>query len=206
LQIGGITSSIAGSFFPGLPIASTAGFMRRLFFYTTAFFLLCGCNTPDVSPSETLPGDSVQSNSKAERLNNIHLFENGGMKVTKAFLTDESGHLLPGDNLVQAGKPVYLNIIIGSGWMAEGGFVSPGATQTITTGKGEPVLSTPDLFTAVPRVAAAKAGYLRLKAVITQTEKNQQAFLVRFRIWDKTGPGEISGSYRLLVSRNAEDE
>lgn len=170
------------------------------------FAFTAGCNAPDPVAVQTQPAsDTVQSNSKAERLNAISLFEKGGLKVAKAFLADEESHLLPSDNRVIAGQPVYLNLVVAGGWMAEKNVVSPGARQTITTENGEPVLSSPDLFAGTPSVAVSKASYLRLKAVITQVEKKRQAFVVHYRVWDKMGPGEITGSYRLLVERDPED-
>jgi hypothetical protein len=40
---------------------------------------------------------------------------------------------------------------------------------------------------------------LLLPSVISRTRRGIDYFVVQFRVWDRKGPGEISGSYRLNV-------
>ncbi|HET7898473.1 MAG TPA: hypothetical protein VFL47_12395 [Flavisolibacter sp.] len=167
---------------------------------------LAGCHSGTISPDAQQPlGDTLHTNSKAAILNQVVLHETGGLRVAKAFLANDSGHLLPAGNKTQAGQPVFLNIVIAGGWMAENNLVFPGASQIITTETGKPVLSSTDLFASSTGVPETKANYLQLKTVITNTESENQAFVVHFRIWDKKGPGEIKGNYRLQIT-SAEEE
>lgn len=172
-----------------------------LLFYTASLLLFNGCQLPDKNDQKVaLP--AVQTNSRAQILNGITVHETGGLSISRAFLATESGELLNARNLISVGETVYLTLVVAQGWMAENGIISLGASQTITTDKGEPVLSSPDLFAGNAQVEEAKAGQVRLKTVITNSRSDTRTFEVRYRVWDKKGSGEVNGSYQLQIKNS----
>lgn len=173
--------------------------IRLLLFWAIASLYACSNGGHQRNEQQAVPNDSVPTNSKAQIFNNIHLHEAGGLQVAKAFLTLTNGSLLPSGNTVHINEPVFLNLVIKEGWMAENGKVSLGATQNITTEKGEPVLSSPDLFAGQSLIPESDAGILRLQATITKTREGITRFFVRFRVWDKKGNGEVTGRYVLFL-------
>lgn len=176
--------------------------LRNLACLISLLFFLANCGSKNHRPQEpSAASASLRPNSKAQTLNNIRIHESGGLLVTRSFLTDENGNLVKAGNVVAEGEAVFLNLVIKEGWIAEKGKVSIGATQTITTEDGEPVLSSPDLFagTAIPE---DRAGSLQLKTIITKTRPETKDFLVSFRVWDKLGAGELRGQYRLSLEEN----
>lgn len=175
--------------------------IRFLLFFSS---LLAGCNQNSTeAKKDSLPAKTLQTNSKAQILNNIIVHEEGGLQVARAFLSDENGNLIKAGNAVEEGDAIVLNLVIKEGWVAENGMVSIGATQTITADDGEPVLSSPDLFANQQRIPEAKANLLQLKATITKVRPDNQFFVVNYRIWDKIGKGEVSGRYRLTLENKA---
>lgn len=171
-------------------------------FYTFLFLLFIGCQLPD-KKDQKVARPAEQTNSRAQILNRVTVHESGGLKISRAFLTTESGELLNARNRISVGETVYLNLVVAQGWMAENGVVSPGASQTITTGEGEPVLSSPDLFGGNAPIEEAKAGQIRLKTIITNSRPDTRTFVVRYRVWDKKGSGEVTGSYQLHMNNNS---
>jgi len=148
--------------------------------------------------------DDIETNSDAEILNTIIVHESGGLKVSRAFLSFEDGSLVPKTNRTELGKPVYLNLLVKSGWKVDDGTVSIDASETIVSDAGELVLNATNLFKASPAVQEKNARNIYLKASITKTRKEINYFIVNYRVWDKLGPGEIKGSYRLFVNEAAE--
>lgn len=176
--------------------------MRGLLLFSAVSLLLGnGCQLPNKN-DQTVTVPVAQTNSRAQILNGITVHESGGLVISRAFLATESGELLNARNLLSAGETVYLNLIVAQGWMAENGFVSLGASQTITTDKGEPVLSSPDLFAGHAQVEEAKAGQIRLKTVLTNSRSDTRTFVVSYRVWDKNGGGEVSGSFQLHLNNS----
>lgn len=182
--------------------------MKRNVFLLILISLLHACSN---DAQERKPGqESLSSNASpsiktgnktGSILNNIVLEEKGGLKVSSAFLADEAGRLINPQNIIPAGKPVYLTLVIKEGWEVDKNFVSPGAVQTITTHNGEPVLESGDLFAASPRITAEDASRLQLKVLLKTSRPDIRFYVVRFRIWDKKGKGEITGEYRLEVEK-----
>jgi hypothetical protein len=139
-----------------------------------------------------------QAASNANIRNNITL-NASGLKVTEAYLRDEAGGLLSNENKTDIGKPVTLVLKI-EGWKEQAGKVKLGAGETIITNDGKNVLDEPDLFATTDFVSATDAGVITLKAVITNMDKPYPYFTVSFRVWDKLGAGNISGSYKLYMN------
>lgn len=131
--------------------------------------------------------------------NNIQL-QSSGLKVGQAFLLYEDGTLVPADNITNVGRPVKLRLIIDGGWNEQDGNVFIGASEKIETSDGQVVLDEKDLFANTPYVSAEAAKYITLTATISGLDKLYDYFLVSFRVWDKKGKGEATGSYKLYIN------
>ena len=146
----------------------------------------------------------TKTNSDAKILNNIIVHESGGLKVARAFLSFEDGSLVPKTNRTELGKPVYLNLLVKSGWKVDNGMVSIDASEKIVSDAGELVLDATNLFKASRAIQEKNSGNIYLKAVITKTRTEINYFIINYLVWDKLGHGEIKDSYRLFVDEAAE--
>jgi hypothetical protein len=172
------------------------------------FFSLqhCRCRNQDNKTGPTSGNESgslsgaAQKRSDSSFLNGITVTTNGRPVISSAYLTNEAGSLVSPQNLVQPGEAVYLNLVIEKGWVAENGRIAPGASQIITTDKGEKVSETGDLFADTPDLPVAEGKQLQLKTIITKSRPDIRYFIVRFRLWDKKGNGEVQGTYRLSLA------
>lgn len=168
-------------------------------------FLLCSCANNERAPQHSDITDnkmakqaSIQQNGTKIR-NDIQL-QTSGLKVSQAFLLYEDGTLVPPENITNVGKPVKLRLIIDDGWNKEDGNVYIGASEKIETSDGQVLLDEKDLFSDLASVKAEDAKYLSLTANISRIDKLYDYFLVSFRVWDKKGTGEVTGSYRLHIN------
>jgi len=167
---------------------------------TTPFILLLAftffsCEVKVNNPSSK---ESKTEKANAKIRNGIQLKANG-LKVEQAFLSYEDGSLVSNENKIDVNQKVVMRLIM-DGWKEENGKVMIGATEKITTSKGQTILDTEDLFGAYPDGVDAKdAKYITLSAVITRLDELYDHFLVEFRVWDKKGGGEVTGSYKLYL-------
>jgi hypothetical protein len=173
-------------------------------------FLLCifafFCNSCEVKVDTGKKSDEIMSDSKEEKSSSNSKIRNGielnekGLKVDQAFLIFRSdGTLVPADNKVNVGQEVALRLIL-KGWKEENGKVFPGTSEKITTSDGNVLIDERDLFSSYTEGVLPKdAGIITLMAVITKLDKLYDYFLVAFRVWDKKGEGEVSGSYKLYI-------
>lgn len=146
----------------------------------------------------------TETNSDAAILNNIIVHETGGLKVSRAFLSFEDGSLVPKTNRTELGKPVYLNLLVKSGWKVDDGRVSIDASEKIVSDAGEDVLNATNLFKKTPQLRKEDANYIYLEATITKTREDINYFIVNFHVWDKMGEGEIKGNYKLFIDEATE--
>lgn len=140
---------------------------------------------------------SMDLNTDSKIRNGIEL-QAKGLEAEQAFLTFEDGSLVPEGNKTTTNQAVKLHLII-SGWKEENEMVFPGASEKIETNDGGLVLDEPDLFSTYDATGIKRddAKSIYLSATITKMEKLYDYFLVSFRVWDKKGDGEITGSYKL---------
>jgi hypothetical protein len=127
--------------------------------------------------------------------NGIQLKPNG-LYPTQAFLLDEKESLIEDDNLVKPNEYLNLRLVIDSGWIVNNGLVKIGAAEKVETSDGEVLLDEKDLFAAGDEVNASDAKVITLKVIITKVTKLYDYYLVTFRVWDKNGTGEVTGSYK----------
>lgn len=132
--------------------------------------------------------------------NGIQIKASGGFKIKSAKLSfAETGEDVPPDNTAQIGQKVNLLIEIEEGWNVTDGRVHPGASEKIVTNTGNIILKEDDLFASLTDASAEDARYITLNAVITSMTRKISYFIVSFKVWDKDGPGKITGSYRLKI-------
>ncbi len=157
--------------------------------------------TKKESPGKTNSGsDDEEEGSSPQLLHDISLQQKGGVKVFRAFLADEQGNMIR-NNTTMIGEPIFLNINVEKGWEEVEGKTYLGASQKITTDGGLEILDTGDLFASYDETgfSASDARILNLKARITSATGAIDHFVVNFRVWDKKGSGEFSGSYKFKV-------
>lgn len=173
--------------------------MQKVAFVFSVIFLSCN----HAEEKKFFPQTALHTNSNATILHGIVVHQKGGLEISQAFLSHADGTFINNRNNVRLGEVVYLNLVVKGGWMAEGDSVAVGAAQNIVAENGQPVLSSPDLFANAGKIYKAKAAHLLLKTTLTKASSGAQKFLVNYRVWDKMGPGEASGSYWLLLEGNA---
>lgn len=153
----------------------------------------------DKQNSNNSNNEQTTSNGGAQLLNNINLSAKG-VQLNRAFLATENGDLISSANTVPLGEKIVLTIM-SQGWKSEGGKSYIGISQIISTNTGATVLDTGDMFAKYDEtgINAEYTNLLKLKAYITETKPEIEFFKVDFRVWDKKGDGEITGSYRFYV-------
>lgn len=170
--------------------------MTPIFFLSVILFGGCEVTVKQDPPA----GNKAASTETSSKIRNgIELNSKGGMKVSQAFLLFEDGTLVPSTNEAKVNQEVNLRLIIENGFTQSNGMVEIGASEKIETNTGETLLDEKDLFRNLGEIEAARAEALTLKAVITRLDKLYDYFLVSFRVWDKKGNGEVTGSYRLYI-------
>ncbi len=124
-----------------------------------------------------------------------------GFKVSEAALYFDDGSSVPADNKVALNQRINLRLIVESGWSESEGMVFPGGTERIRLSTGAVVLDSEDLFKAYDEtgVSVTDARYITLKAVITEIKNKRHYIIVTFRVWDKKGTAEITGSYKFFI-------
>jgi hypothetical protein len=124
-----------------------------------------------------------------------------GFKVKEASLYFDDESTVPQDNKIEINQRVNMLLVIESGWSELDGKVYPGGSEVIKLNTGREVLRSDDLFKAYDEtgVSPADAKYITLKAIITQLDDKKKYVIVTFRVWDKKGTAEITGSYKLFI-------
>jgi hypothetical protein len=134
-------------------------------------------------------------------------FKNGiklkikGFKVSSAALYFDNESSVPQDNKIDVNQRVNMRLVIEGGWSEIDGKVFPGGSEVIKLNNGYEVLKSDDLFSAYDEtgVSPEDARYITLKAIITQLKDKRKYVIVTFRVWDKKGTAEITGSYKLFI-------
>lgn len=123
-----------------------------------------------------------------------------GVKIKSAYLVDKNEKPLT-ENMVKTGEYIYLILEIDSGWVQENDKTFLGASEKITTAKGNVIVEANDIFKDYDKkgISPVDSKYISLSAVITRTNKAIDDFIVYFRVWDKRGSGEIKGQYEFNI-------
>jgi hypothetical protein len=156
-------------------------------FYLAALFLLCfACN----NKKGEKPVAGIEYQSKV-------------FKVSKAYLSVNGKDPVPPDFRARVGEKVYLQIEVDkSGWTSEEGRIYPGVYQKVESSDKKHVFVQEDLMESHPEGVPADDGWLiTVMAVVNAVDRPYDHFMVHFRVWDKRGKGEITGSYKLFLQK-----
>ncbi len=180
--------------------------------YIRGILLVCGVTllnteylqaqkTPTVKPSSKPVIKIATSHSPQKIYRNGIQLKIKGFKVKNAALYFDDNTKVPEDNLVDVNQRINLLVTIDSGWAQSDGKVYPGASEIIKLNTGYEVLKSEDLFKSYDEagVSPEDAKYITIKAVITQLDDKKKYIMVTFRIWDKKGTSEITGSYNFYI-------
>jgi hypothetical protein len=151
-------------------------------------------STKEISSSEStgaLTGANIQ--------NDIDL-DAKGLKVKEAYLMDDNRNLLT-TNEVREGEKIRCVVVLDTGWTKYEDKSFVGASEKIISGSGSVVLDEADLFKDYTEsgVSATDAKILSVTATITRKEPGIDDYKVQFRMWDKKGDGEVTGSFKFKV-------
>lgn len=142
---------------------------------------------------------SAEKEKSSSKVRNGIKIKESGLNVEQAYLTYEDGSVVSNENKIDVNQKVIMKLTV-NGWKEENGKVVLGASEKLSTSEGQVFLDAPDLFEAYSEGVDAKdAKYVTLSARITQMDKLYDYFLVEFRVWDKRGNGEVTGSYKLYL-------
>lgn len=124
-----------------------------------------------------------------------------GFLVTDAYLVLDDESILPEGNKVELNQNVNMLLIIDGGWTEKEGRVFPGSKQIVKLSNGVEVSNSGELFEAFDQtgVASADARYITLNAGVPDLKDKKNYAIVNFKVWDKLGSAEISGSYKLYI-------
>ena len=127
--------------------------------------------------------------------------KNKGFKLSEAYLVFDDETLVPEGNKVELNQNVNMLLIIDGGWTETEGRVYPGSKQVIKLSDGSEILNSEELFAAFDEtgVSPGDARYITLNAVVTDLNDKKNYVIVNFRVWDKKGTAEITGSYKLFL-------
>jgi hypothetical protein len=137
--------------------------------------------------------------SNTQLLNDISLSTQGGVEVSRAFLSYANGNLVPPSNTTSLGRPVFLNLNIAKGWQETDGKVSIGASEKISTDNGTVILEEADLFKDYTSFNADDAKFIQMKALVNSMYGPIEYFVVDYRVWDKNGDGSVKGHYKFYI-------
>lgn len=135
--------------------------------------------------------------------NGIKITGSNGIKIKTAALRFDDRSEVPSNNTVSLNQRITVFIEIEKGgWKEVDGKVKIGASQKVTTNTGNVILNEKDLFASLEDgVSPDDAVYISLKTSITATKPEIEYFTVSFKVWDKSGTGEINGSYRFKIKK-----
>jgi len=143
---------------------------------------------------------AIAFSQKPEISNGIQLKTTANIKVIKAYLYYDDLSPVPDSNTAKLNENLNLLIKLQPGaWVVKNKFVKLGASEKITTNTGALVSEEKDLFASLKQINPEDARFINLKASMESMTGPVEYLVVRFRVWDKQGKGEISGSFRMHV-------
>jgi hypothetical protein len=147
-----------------------------------------------ITPYET------KSSLKGAVIKNNIWIEAYGIKVKAAYLMTPDAQYKP-TNTAKLNEKVIVTIELDTGWTKIAGKSYLGAYEQIIDAAGTVILDTEDLFADYDKegLGADIAKNINLSAIIDSIQPDLNEFTVRFKIWDKKGPGVIIGSFKLII-------
>jgi hypothetical protein len=170
---------------------------------TVLFVLLMACGNK--GKSQVVKGNSERSNDnisplKGAMIKNDIDIEASNVKVKAAYLmTEDAQYKLK--NTAKLNERVILTIELDTGWTKHNGITFLGASEQIFDKDGTVVLDAQDLFSNLNEkgLESKVAHNINLSAFIESIEPGYEEFIVKFRIWDKKGNGEVKGRYKFKI-------
>jgi len=108
--------------------------------------------------------------------------------------------LVPDSNTAKLNENLNLLIKLQPGaWVVKNKSVRLGAYEKITTNTGAVVSEEKDLFANLKQINPEDARFINLKASMESMTGPVEYLLVSFRVWDKQGKGEITGSFKMRI-------
>lgn len=168
-------------------------------------FLLSGCEfNCSVGGNKTVKTKPVTSSDQtplngAVIKNDIDI-EATGVKLNAAYLMDARKRPLT-ENITSVGEKIYLYLETDTGWVKQNGKSYLGAAERLATANGNVIVDAPDIFRDYDEsgLPARESEVVTLSAVLTRADPSVDHYVVRFRVWDKKGSGEIKGSYTFKI-------
>lgn len=137
---------------------------------------------------------------KPEISNGIILKTSPTVKVIKAYLYYDDLRPVPDSNTAKLNENLNLLIKLQPGaWVVKDGFVKLGASEKITTNTGALVSEEKDLFAGLKKINPEDARFINLKASMESMTGPVEYLLVSFKVWDKQGTAQISGSFKMRL-------
>jgi hypothetical protein len=123
-----------------------------------------------------------------------------GVKLKGAYLLDASYRPLI-ENKAALGEKIYVVVEMDTGWIKENGRSFIGAGERISTKEGGVLVDAEDIFKdqGITGMSAEDSKLISLSAVITDAKPGVSDFVVKFRVWDKKGKGEVKGKYNFSL-------
>ena len=159
------------------------------------------CSMGDKSSVKTKPvTTNDHSGLTGATIRNDIDVEASGVKISEVYLMDADNKFLD-ENITKLGEKIYLVIKADTGWVKENGKSFLGASERISTSQGKVVVDAPDIFKEYETegLPADKANLVDLSARITEADPGVENFVVKFRVWDKKGNGEVKGQYKFSI-------
>lgn len=158
-----------------------------------------GDNKPAVKTKPVSSEDNTTLNGAIIK-NDIDL-EVTGVKLKEAYLVDANYNLLK-ENEAAIGEKIYVVITLDTGWVKENGKSFVGAGERISTKAGRVLVDADDIFKeqGLTGIDVEDSKVISLSALITDANPGDD-FVVKFRVWDKKGTGEVRGKYNFSLKK-----
>lgn len=181
---------------------------RTLALFLLLSFMLTSCefkcsvgNTDEENQQKGKPDDkNVVIKNGTALFNGIQLDTKGSIKVQRVYLVNSENKRIDENNFVSPNETVKMVLMIDSGWTEEAGQCYLGASQKVVTDAGVEILNEPDLFASsgVEGISPKDATVITMSVILKiPANAPPNGFNVTFRVWDKKGPAEITGRYKL---------
>lgn len=161
------------------------------------------CWVGDNGKTETKEVSSSESNGplKGAIIKNDIVLDAKNVKVKEAYLVNESGTFIS-KNEIPLGEDISCVVILDTGWAKLGDKSFVGISEKLMTEEGVVILDEADLLkdNEATGVSATDAKVLSVSGKITQKKSGIDDYKMQFRMWDKKGDGEVTGSFKFKVN------
>ncbi len=161
----------------------------------------CSVGGDGKTQSKEISGSESNGPLKGAIIKNDIVLDAKDVKVKQAYLVNEVRTPLD-KNEIKLGEKIRCVIVLDSGWTKYNGISFIGTSEKILTDNGKVLLDEPDLFKDYTEsgVSATDAEVVSINANITEKATGVDTYKVQFRIWDKKGSGEVTGSFKFKVN------